>query len=229
MRDTLTQICNELMSNALPLLRPTANNTNGIEPETDSYQLNEESNDPVNLIKLSFFGYMLGWSLAKFGSLNLELPQAFWSRLCGGIEYVYTLKDLRSQDAIMANHLERILSTSNQSTDEEFSAVYGDYVFNLELASCSLPIELCQDGNTKHLTKANAAEYVDLYLEAFTKVDALQFKIVYHAIEDVATHKIMSMLTPENAKRRMCAVSIINVEAFKAQTTIYFQGRKFNA
>ena len=96
------------MSDALPLLRPTANNLNNVEPDTDCYQLNEKTMEPFNLKKLSFLGYFLGWSLCSIGSLNIELPNAFWNRLCGGLEYVYTLADLRSQDAILANYLESI-------------------------------------------------------------------------------------------------------------------------
>ena len=37
MRDVVTWICNELMSDVLPLLRPTANNQSNLEPETDCY------------------------------------------------------------------------------------------------------------------------------------------------------------------------------------------------
>lgn len=37
MRDTISNICDELMSDVLPLLRPTANNQSNMEPETDAY------------------------------------------------------------------------------------------------------------------------------------------------------------------------------------------------
>ena len=96
MRDTITAICNELMSEALPLLRPTANNRANLEPETDCYQLNEQTKEPHNLQKFSFFGYLLGWSFISIGSLNLDLPSAFWARLAGGLDYVYSLDDLKS-------------------------------------------------------------------------------------------------------------------------------------
>ena len=97
MRDTITGICNELMSDVLPILRPTANNQGNIEPETDCYQLNEHTKETFNLRKLTFLGYFLGWSLCSIGSLNLEFPSAFWNRLFGGgPDYVYTISDVRS-------------------------------------------------------------------------------------------------------------------------------------
>ena len=96
MRDTITAICSELMSEVLPLLRPTANNKTNLEPETDCYQLNEQTTEIYNLQKFSFFGYLLGWSFISFGSLNLDLSSAFWARLAGGLDYVYSLDDLKS-------------------------------------------------------------------------------------------------------------------------------------
>ena len=46
MRDAMTNMCSELMSEVLPLLVPTANNTAGIETEMDCYKLNPEASQP---------------------------------------------------------------------------------------------------------------------------------------------------------------------------------------
>lgn len=96
MRDTICSICNELMSEVLPLLRPTANNLANLEPGTDCYQINECTKQVHNLHKFSFLGYLLGWAFYSIGSLNLDLPGAFWARLAGGRDYVYTVDDLSS-------------------------------------------------------------------------------------------------------------------------------------
>ena len=96
MRDTISLICNELMSGVLPLLRPTANNSSNMEPGAECYQINERATESHNLSKFTFLGYFIGWAFYSVGSLNLELPSAFWARLCGGLSYVYSLEDLRS-------------------------------------------------------------------------------------------------------------------------------------
>merc|ERR1712051_632247 len=98
-------------------MRPTANNRSNLEPDTDCYQLNERAMESINLTKLTFLGYFMGWSLANIGSLNLDLPMAFWVRLCGGLDYVYTLDDLRSQDILLVKHLESIREAANEKTD----------------------------------------------------------------------------------------------------------------
>lgn len=68
----------------------------------------------------------MGWSFVSIGSLNLDLASAFWSRLAGGLDYVYTLEDVKSQDTLLASSLERIRESAITLTDEEFKAVFGD-------------------------------------------------------------------------------------------------------
>ena len=174
MRDTIQQICEELMSPVLPLFRPTANNQSNMEPETDCYQLNERCVEPHNLLKLSFCGYMMGWSLISVGSLNLDLPSAFWNRLCGGLDYLYTLKDLTCLDKLLADRLEKVLSDSKSLSADEFNVLYADYFFVFEELSAdgSAP-PLCEGGEQKSLTQENASEYVELHLQKYTKRDQL--------------------------------------------------------
>lgn len=105
MRDTIQGVCTELQSDVLPLLCPTANNKGNMEPETECYQLNWRTKEDYNLRKFKFLGYFMGWSFRNIGSLNLDFPKAFWSRLAGGLDYVYTLEDVNSQDLILANSL----------------------------------------------------------------------------------------------------------------------------
>ena len=92
----------------------------------------------------------MGWSLANIGSLNLDFPKAFWARLCGGLDYVYTLDDLRSQDILLVKHLESIRTAAIEKTDEEFKVLFGDQAFILETFDISgeieKTIELCSNG-----------------------------------------------------------------------------------
>jgi len=164
MRDVISDLCNELMSETLPLLRPTANNQSNLEPETECFQLNERTKESLNLLKYSFLGYLMGWSLLSFGSLNLDLPSAFWARLAGGLSYVYSLEDVRSQDILLASSLERISTGSLSLSEEEFTTAFSDQVFVLNASQEGQVVELCPGGSTRFLTKQNAAEYVTLYL-----------------------------------------------------------------
>lgn len=99
MRDAISNLCSEVMSDVLPLLQPTGNNSARVEPQMDSYILNPKSLDPSMLQKFTFLGYFLGWSLRNMGGLAIDLPIAFWRRICKGSQgYVYTLADLHEID-----------------------------------------------------------------------------------------------------------------------------------
>lgn len=106
MRDTISNLCNEIMSDVLPLLKPTGNNLARVEPQMDSYQLNSASTEPYKLKKFTFMGYFLGWSLRNMGGLPIDMPIAFWQRICKGSKgYVYTLDDLTEFDRFKAEML----------------------------------------------------------------------------------------------------------------------------
>ena len=49
MRDTISNLCSEIMSDVLPLLVPTGNNLARVEPSMDCYQLNPKSKEPYML------------------------------------------------------------------------------------------------------------------------------------------------------------------------------------
>ena len=56
----------------------------------------------------------------------------------------------------------------NESLEEEkFNAIYDGYFFEADFGMGE-PVELCKDGAIIPVTKANAKEYVNLYLKAYS-------------------------------------------------------------
>ena len=78
MRDLISNVCEELMQDAVPILTPTQNNLAKIEPNTDCVKLNPSLTQNFWLKRLVFFGYFLGWSLRTMGGLGLDFPPCFW-------------------------------------------------------------------------------------------------------------------------------------------------------
>ena len=73
------------------------------------------------LKKFTFFGYFLGWSLRNMGGLAIDLPLTFWRRVCHGLDYVYTIEDLREMDLFRADMLSQILNHALElQTEDEF-------------------------------------------------------------------------------------------------------------
>ena len=170
MRDLISDVCIEIMSDALPLLIPTSNNVSKVEPNTDCYRLNPHMNEPYWLKKLIFLGYFLGWSLRSLGGLGIELAPAFWNRVCGGPTYVYSLEDLRSMDVFRHDTLQQLKTASEMFKDEaEFAAMYEGYNFEGDFGDGETYVELCDGGSKKPVTIANTNEYIELYLKKYTE------------------------------------------------------------
>ena len=76
----------------------------------------------------------MGWSFLTEGCLSLDLPGAFWNRLCVGPAYVYTLDDICSMDSLLEKSLIAIRESASELSSEDFETVYEDQKFVLELA-----------------------------------------------------------------------------------------------
>ena len=224
MRDTIANLCSEIMSDVLPLLIPTGNNLARVEPSMDCYQLNPRSKEPHMLKKFTFLGYFLGWSLRNMGGLAIDLPIAFWHRVCKGSQgYVYTLEDLREIDIFRAEMLRQIKKHAKElNSDEEFDLIYDGYTFEASLGSDSDAnvVELCPGGVLRALKRENADEFVDLYLRKLTEQDALQFERVHLAIQDCVGERMLSNLTPQIACSRASSKAEITTQAFKSVVTL---------
>ena len=101
----------------------------------------------------------------------------------------------------------------------DFNAVYGETAFVLETSQDDgSVIELCPGGSSMALTRENSSKYIDLYLRAYTEQDSMQFRMLYQAFEDIGTRKVLSLINPQIAKRRICSSAIIDLDSFKAST-----------
>lgn len=119
-RDIISNMCEELMTDTLPLLIPTANNVANVEYDIDCWRLNPKATEPHVLQKLIFFGYFLGWSLNTFGCLGIDLPLTFWERVCGGLNYVYSLENLKYLDKYRYDDLERLIDNAKNLSENDF-------------------------------------------------------------------------------------------------------------
>ena len=62
-RETLTNICKELMSSILPLLIPTPNNKNNHGQYRECWMINPSATSPIHLEMFKFFGFFIGLAI----------------------------------------------------------------------------------------------------------------------------------------------------------------------
>jgi E3 ubiquitin-protein ligase HERC2 len=80
-RETLTNICKELMSPILPLLIPSPNNKNNHGQYRECWMINPSATSPIHLEMFKFFGLFIGTAIRSQQSLPLDLAPIFWKLL----------------------------------------------------------------------------------------------------------------------------------------------------
>ena len=221
MRDLISDVCAELMSDDVPILVPTSNNLAKVEPFTDCYRMNPQLSETHWLKKLIFFGYFLGWSLRSMGGLGIDLPPSFWNRICGGPTYVYTMDDLRSMDIYRYDTLIQLQNATKTLSKSDFNVMFDDYKFEADFGTGVEYVELCEGGAAKQITIENVDEYINLYLKKYTAQEDLQFKCVYQGIQDVCGKRLLIHMLPHLASRRACASSKIDIKTLKAVVSLH--------
>jgi hypothetical protein len=77
-RDTLSNIVQELETDALPLLIKTANHRNDHGSSRECFTLNPASITPTHAELFTFMGYFLGFSIRSQSALDWHFPPIFW-------------------------------------------------------------------------------------------------------------------------------------------------------
>jgi len=95
-RDTLTNLCAELETDALPMLIKTPNNRNTHGYNRDCFMLNPASTSPTHQELFEFLGNFIGFSIRTKSAMNWHFPPIFWKQL---LEEPVTMHDLEGYDA----------------------------------------------------------------------------------------------------------------------------------
>ena len=72
------------------------------------------------------------------------------------------------------------------------------------------------------LTRANAEEFIELFLKRYTEQDALQFERVWLALQDSVGERTLLHMTEQIAANRTSSKPLITVAAFKAACRVHY-------
>eukprot|EP00796_Vickermania_ingenoplastis_P004217 gene4217-3049_t len=111
-RESLSQLCAELMSSTLPLFIPSPNQVNEMGDSRESYVPIPSISPPVELRMFQFIGRLMGGCLRSSEPLSLYLPSVVWRALVGEIPDV---SDLERVDAATVQSLQYIASLVSAS------------------------------------------------------------------------------------------------------------------
>jgi hypothetical protein len=156
-RDSLSNICDELESEFLPLLVKTPNNRNVHGFNRECYLPNGESNNPSHHELFKFLGNILGFAIRTQSPLNLHFPPIFWKQVLGETP---TYDDLKGFDQYTHQTLEGLRKKAKELSDEEFEAGIEETFVRVKHSGAE--IELKKGGKGIKVTKQNVEEYIEL-------------------------------------------------------------------
>jgi E3 ubiquitin-protein ligase HERC1 len=103
--DTITEMCQELTTNAVPLLLPTPNSVNDAGYNQDRYILNPQLTSPLHLSWFKFLGILFGVAIRTKKPLAIPLASIVWKLLVGDN---VSIDDLEEVDSLYAQSLRGI-------------------------------------------------------------------------------------------------------------------------
>lgn len=133
--DTITEMCQELTTSAVPLLLPTPNSVNDTGYNQDRYILNPQLTSPLHLSWFKFLGILFGVAIRTKKPLAIPLASIVWKLLVGDN---VSIDDLEEVDALYAQSLRGIrdihlsgVSEANFSEVRQKKSLFWSWIFNV--------------------------------------------------------------------------------------------------
>lgn len=104
---------------------------------------------------------------------------------------------------------------ASEYSKEEFEAIYDGETFEVDLDGKTM-IELCDGGAGIKLSNHNIDDYCRLFLDKYSELDKLQFKMLCEGVDYVCGKSIIPFLSSQIACRRASSSSSISWRELKA-------------
>eukprot|EP01062_Namystynia_karyoxenos_P013869 TRINITY_DN14980_c0_g1_i1.p1 TRINITY_DN14980_c0_g1~~TRINITY_DN14980_c0_g1_i1.p1 ORF type:complete len:2892 (+),score=968.84 TRINITY_DN14980_c0_g1_i1:1033-8676(+) len=212
-RECLSDICQELMSGAMPLFIPSANARNNAGTHRDRWVLSPRAASSEQLSQLRFLGRLMAGCLRAQEPLPLYLEPALWKRLCGE---AVGASDLESRDRQVLRSLQCFLQLSEAEgvTPEMFADVY-EGTFTTHLSSGD-EVEVVPGGTSVPVTLHNRRDYVQLVIDTRLNEARAQLDALLQGFNSVLPPHFAHLLTAQEAERMVCGRADWDVAELRA-------------
>ena len=212
--EVISNFCEELQSDYLPLLTPTQNHLNNTGEYRDAWILNSKSHENAEEMFL-FLGKIIGVAIRTQNNLNLCLAPLVWKKIVADcIEY----SDLKSVDEICYQMIEIIRNLDTKGiTKENFLTAFSDEVFTTRLSNSDL-IELIPNGKNINVTYENCLEYAKLTQSARLNEANEFYKVIRKGISAVIPLQLLNLFSWKQVETLICGAIDIKVDLLKQNT-----------
>ncbi|XP_021933596.1 probable E3 ubiquitin-protein ligase HERC1 isoform X3 [Zootermopsis nevadensis] len=210
--DTITEMCQELISGAVPLLVPTPNATNDTGYNRDRYLLNPTLCSAMHLSWFKFLGILFGVAVRTKKPLAVPLAPYVWKLLVG--EPV-SIDDLEETDSLYAQSLRGIRDIHQSGvTEATFHEVIPLECF--EGTSCTNQlVPIVAGGRSIPLTFHNRLLYVEQAVYFRLHELDLQVAAVREGMAWIIPVPLLSLVTAQHLEQLVCGLPHISIQMLR--------------
>ena len=213
-RETITNMCGELMDKVLPMLIPTPNNKSDHGLGRDCWTVNPSATSPTHLEMFEFMGALMGMAFRSGQILDLKLPPSFYKSLAGE---PLTIDDLKGTDLYAVQAIKE-LQTTKKSIKQEVFDEYGSEVWSTRLSDGE-EVEIIKGGKEKPVKYAEIDDYIKQTLETRYQEAERQMQAIRKGFEIIFPTTVMGILTAREVEYRIIGPTEIDIEQLKKLTT----------
>nr|QHB15577.1 putative E3 ubiquitin-protein ligase HERC1 [Bemisia tabaci] len=207
--DTITEMCNELLSFTVPLLIPTPNKTSETGYNQDRYLINPQLK---NLDWFKFLGILFGVAIRTKKPLALPLSPFIWKLI---VNEPVSMADIEENDTLYAQSLRGIRDIHLSGvTEENFHEVIPLECFEgVSWTGQLLPIVAA--GRSIPLTFRNRLQYVEQAVQFRLHEMDLQIAAIREGMSWIIPVPLLSLITCTHIEQLVCGLPHISIHLLK--------------
>ncbi|XP_068081364.1 probable E3 ubiquitin-protein ligase HERC1 [Anabrus simplex] len=210
--DTITEMCQELISGSVPLLVPTPNAVNDTGYNRDRYLLNPQLTSSQHISWFKFLGILFGVAVRTKKPLAVPLAPLVWKLLVGEPA---TMDDLEEVDSLYTQSLRGIRDIHlSDVTEANFHEVIPLECF--EGTSCTgKVVPIIAGGRSIPLTYHNRLQYVEQAVHFRLHEMDLQVAAMREGMAWIIPVPLLSLVTAQHLEQLVCGLPHISIHLLR--------------
>jgi hypothetical protein len=208
-RESLTEVCSDLMSNATPLFIQSPNGKNDVGLNREKWIPNPAATSSQFLEMFEFVGVLMGVAVRTKNTISLDLPSLVWKKI---LSESVDLSDLEAVDKLCVQALSQLKTLKehefNMMVDEKFTTQLSGNVVH----------ELKEGGAEISVTYESRAEFVDLCFAARLEESKKQVEAIRKGLNQVVPLRMLSLFNWHDLEVLVCGNPVIDVETLRRHT-----------
>ncbi|XP_041374032.1 probable E3 ubiquitin-protein ligase HERC1 isoform X2 [Gigantopelta aegis] len=210
--DTITEMCMELESGAIPLLIPTPNALSESGNNRDRFLLNPSLTSDDDLVLFKFLGILFGVAIRTKKPLDLHLAPLVWKLLVG---IPLRVDDIEEVDHIYIQSLKGIQDIHEQGINETNFYEYIPLDCFEGQSSDGRRVPVVPGGYQIPLHFHNRCEYAEKVLQYRLHEMDKQAAVIREGMSWIIPVPLLSLLTGDTLEQFVCGTSEVSIDIFK--------------